>query len=239
MANRLSMSPQGVFVPPHCRRIGLVFQDSNLFPHLSVKQNLLFGRWFAPIHARVEFDAVVDTLGIGSLLSRRPARLSGGERQRVAIGRALLSRPKLLLFDEPLAALDMARKLEIMPLIERIRDEFQRPHRLCLACDRGGHAARRRCRGLLEERQGQSDRRPDEVFGPVGAGSLEDRFDRLSVLTVRRLAAKTQAYGSDPAETSGGNDLACRTSRSGWAVGPHHCSTPPTSFWRRTPPQWR
>ena len=101
-----------IFVPPHRRRIGLVFQDLHLFPHMSVKQNFLFGRWFAPKFSReIEFDAVIDTLGIGALLARRPARLSGGERQRVAIGRALLSCPQLLLFDEPLAALDMARKL--------------------------------------------------------------------------------------------------------------------------------
>ena len=119
---------QGIFVPMHHRRIGLVFQDSNLFPHLSVKQNLLYGRWFAPRREReIDFDAVIETLGIGKLLARPPARLSGGERQRVAIGRALLSCPKLLLFDEPLAALDMRRKLEIMPLIERVRDEFKVP----------------------------------------------------------------------------------------------------------------
>ena len=74
-----------IFVPPHRRRIGLVFQDSNLFPHMSVKQNLLYGRWFAPKFSReIEFDAVIETLGIGALLARRPARLSGGERQRVA-----------------------------------------------------------------------------------------------------------------------------------------------------------
>ncbi|HEY8215404.1 MAG TPA: ATP-binding cassette domain-containing protein, partial [Methylocystis sp.] len=119
---------RGVFVPVWRRRIGLVFQDANLFPHLSVKQNLLYGRWFAPRgERRIDFDAVVETLGIAKLISRPPARLSGGERQRVAIGRALLSCPKLLLMDEPLAALDMQRKLEILPLIERVRDEFDVP----------------------------------------------------------------------------------------------------------------
>jgi molybdate transport system ATP-binding protein len=117
-----------IHVPMHRRRIGLVFQDSHLFPHFSVKQNLRFGRWFAPRgERRIDFDAVVETLGIGHLLTRRPARLSGGERQRVAIGRALLSCPQLLLFDEPFAALDMQRRLEILPLIERLRDEFAIP----------------------------------------------------------------------------------------------------------------
>jgi molybdate transport system ATP-binding protein len=117
-----------IIVPAHNRRIGVVFQDSHLFPHLGVKQNLLFGRWFAPRRERaIGFDAVVQTLGIGHLLGRTPAALSGGERQRVAIGRALLSCPRLLLFDEPFAALDVQRRLEILPLIEALRDEFKIP----------------------------------------------------------------------------------------------------------------
>ena len=118
----------GVFVPKHRRRIGYVFQEGRLFPHLSVRQNLLFGRWFAGREggARTrasDLDAVVALLGIGHLLRRRPAGLSGGEKQRVAIGRALLARPRLLLMDEPLASLDEARKAEILPFIERLRDE--------------------------------------------------------------------------------------------------------------------
>jgi molybdate transport system ATP-binding protein len=111
-------------VPAHRRRIGYVFQEARLFPHLTVRQNLLFGRVLAP---RAEpgptLEAVVALLGIESLLTRRPARLSGGERQRVAIGRALLAKPRLLLMDEPLASLDEARKAEILPFIERLRDE--------------------------------------------------------------------------------------------------------------------
>ena len=115
---------RGVFVPRHRRRIGTVFQEGRLFPHLDVRQNLLFGRWFAPrAEPGGDVDAVVDLLGIGALLGRRPAGLSGGEKQRVAIGRALLSKPRLLLMDEPLAALDDARKAEILPYIERLRDE--------------------------------------------------------------------------------------------------------------------
>jgi molybdate transport system ATP-binding protein len=119
---------RGVFVPPHRRRIGLIFQDALLMPHLSVKANLLYGRFFTPRAARrIGFDPVVETLGIGHLLARRPATLSGGERQRVAIGRALLASPRLLLMDEPLASLDAARKREILPFIERLRDEFAIP----------------------------------------------------------------------------------------------------------------
>jgi len=115
---------RGLFVPRHRRRIGIVFQEGRLFPHLSVRQNLLFGRWFAPRDEEgVDVGMVVDLLGIGPLLGRRPAGLSGGEKQRVAIGRALLSKPRLLLMDEPLAALDDQRKAEILPYIERLRDE--------------------------------------------------------------------------------------------------------------------
>lgn len=118
----------GAYVPSHRRRVGVVFQDSQLFPHLSVRQNLLFGRWFAPSAVRtIGFEPVVETLGLGPLLARKPARLSGGEKQRVALGRALLTSPKLLLMDEPLASLDQERKLEILPLIERLRDEFRIP----------------------------------------------------------------------------------------------------------------
>ncbi|MFC5387466.1 molybdenum ABC transporter ATP-binding protein [Aquamicrobium segne] len=118
----------GVFIPRHKRRIGMVFQDARLFPHMSVRSNLLYGRWFTPATERyLEMDAIVDLLGIGALLERKPSRLSGGEKQRVAIGRALLSCPRLLLMDEPLASLDEARKAEILPLIEHLRDQIKIP----------------------------------------------------------------------------------------------------------------
>ncbi len=116
-----TLSGPKTFVPPHRRRIGYVFQDARLFPHLSVQQNLNFGRWFA--RRRDDPNRIIDMLGLSHLLDRRPARLSGGEKQRVAIGRALLSSPDLLLLDEPMAALDAARKAEIMPYLERLRDE--------------------------------------------------------------------------------------------------------------------
>jgi molybdate transport system ATP-binding protein len=118
----------GLFVPPHRRRIGSVFQDGRLFPHLSVRRNLLYGAWFAGRRAAGRpLDDIVELLGIGPLLARRPATLSGGEKQRVAIGRALLMGPRLLVLDEPLAALDQARKDEILPYLERLRDEMRLP----------------------------------------------------------------------------------------------------------------
>jgi molybdate transport system ATP-binding protein len=118
----------GVFVPRHKRRVGYVFQEGRLFPHLSVRRNLLYGRWFARGRdSRIPVDQVVDLLGLGTLLGRAPASLSGGEKQRVAIGRALLSDPRLLLMDEPLASLDEPRKAEILPYIERLRDEMDIP----------------------------------------------------------------------------------------------------------------
>lgn len=124
----LTDTQRGVFVPPHRRRVGYVFQEGRIFPHLSVRGNLLYGRWFAKRGLLgPEVDHVIDMLGLGELLDRRPAALSGGEKQRVAIGRALLSSPRLLLMDEPLAALDDTRKAEILPYIERIRDEAQVP----------------------------------------------------------------------------------------------------------------
>jgi molybdate transport system ATP-binding protein len=118
----------GVRLPPHRRRLGYVFQEGRLFPHLTVDQNLRYGAWFAPKDApREDMGRVVDLLGIGHLLDRRPGALSGGEKQRVAIGRALLSAPRLILADEPLAALDEARKAEILPYFERLRDEVSVP----------------------------------------------------------------------------------------------------------------
>jgi molybdate transport system ATP-binding protein len=124
----LTDTQRNIALPVHRRRIGYVFQDSRLFPHLTVEQNLHYGRWFAPHGERYAEPAQVLTLlGIGHLLHRRPSQLSGGERQRVAIGRALLASPRLLLMDEPLASLDHARKEEILPYIERLRDDLRLP----------------------------------------------------------------------------------------------------------------
>ena len=118
----------GIDLPLHRRRIGWVFQDARLFPHLSVRANLLYGYRRAPAaDRRISLDQVVALLGIEALLSRRPHALSGGEKQRVALGRALLSQPRLLLMDEPLASLDAGRKAEILPYVERLRDEMEIP----------------------------------------------------------------------------------------------------------------
>ncbi len=116
-------SERRIFTPVHRRRFGYVFQEARLFPHLSVGHNLAYGRWFAGKSVGSDFTRIVDMLGIGHLLDRNPSALSGGERQRVAIGRALLAAPRLLLMDEPLAALDEARKAEILPYLERLRDD--------------------------------------------------------------------------------------------------------------------
>lgn len=124
----LTDTEAGIRLAVHRRRIGYVFQDARLFPHLTVRQNLAFGGWFAPRGApRATPAHVIELLGIGALLGRRPRDLSGGERQRVAIGRALLAAPRLLLMDEPLASLDEARKDEIIPYLERLRDETEVP----------------------------------------------------------------------------------------------------------------
>jgi molybdate transport system ATP-binding protein len=119
---------RGVFVPVHKRALGYVFQEASLFPHLSVRANLEFGRKRVPVHERrFSLEPVTALLGIDNLLERRPDGLSGGERQRVAIARALLASPRLLLMDEPLAALDLRRKLEILPYLERMHEELAIP----------------------------------------------------------------------------------------------------------------
>ena len=168
-------------VPVQRRRIGLVFQDAQLFPHMTVRRNLLFGRWFAGASTHgIAFDHVVETLGLGGLLPRRPGKLSGGEKQRVAIGRALLADPRLLLFDEPLAALDRKRRLEILPLIERLRDEFAVPivyvsHAMEEVVRLGGHVV------VLEQGRVTAAGPPEAV---LGAARVEDgRFGRSSIVT--------------------------------------------------------
>jgi molybdate transport system ATP-binding protein len=121
-------SARGVDVPPHRRRIGYVFQEGRLFPHMSVASNLEYGRrMYGIAHDAAETERVVAMLGIGHLLKRRPGNLSGGERARVAIGRALLMQPLLLLLDEPFASLDAARKAEILPYLDRLRDQTHAP----------------------------------------------------------------------------------------------------------------
>lgn len=120
-------SAHGIFRPTYRRPLGYVFQEASLFPHLSVRKNLDYGRKRAGNRHKVSLEHAVELLGIGHLLDRMSDRLSGGERQRVAIARALATSPQLLLMDEPLAALDLKRKNEILPYLERLRDELEIP----------------------------------------------------------------------------------------------------------------
>jgi molybdate transport system ATP-binding protein len=180
---------KGISVPMHRRRIGLVYQDARLFPHFTVRQNLMFGRWFfrtahregSAAQGEPAFDAVVETLGIGHLLGRRPGKLSGGERQRVAIGRALLSAPRLLLMDEPLAALDEARKREVLGLIERVRDDFNTPivyvsHAVEEVARIASHVV------VLDDGRVSAEGAVEDVFGASKAAFSDSRFERSSVL---------------------------------------------------------
>jgi molybdate transport system ATP-binding protein len=120
---------RGLSIDAHHRRIGVVFQDARLFPHLSVLDNLQYGARRLPrgTPTPIRFDDVVAMLGLGALTQRRPHQLSGGEKQRVALGRALLSQPRLLLLDEPLASLDLARRDEVLPYFEKLRDALAIP----------------------------------------------------------------------------------------------------------------
>ncbi len=129
-ADRMTLNISGEWldrVAPSARRFGVVFQDGRLFPHMSVRHNLLYGLRRAPRGGPIFVDETVALLGLEALMARRPATLSGGERQRVAIGRALLSQPRLLLMDEPLASLDAARRAEIMPYLLRLREHLSLP----------------------------------------------------------------------------------------------------------------
>ena len=158
-------SARGIDVPPHRRRIGYVFQEGRLFPHLSVRQNLDYGRRMSG-HPRdvKEFDRIVALLDIGRLLDRRPRLLSGGERQRVAVGRALLMRPRLLLLDEPLASLDAAHKREILPYLVRLARRRGDPDRLCQP-HAGRSAPHRHHRGAARCRACRGDRRARTARG--------------------------------------------------------------------------
>jgi molybdate transport system ATP-binding protein len=177
----------GVWVPPHRRRIGLVFQDGQLFPHLTVRQNLFYGRRFRrDAQSGIDVDAVIATLGIEALLPRRPAKLSGGEKQRVALGRALLANPTLLLMDEPLASLDMARKVEILALIERVRDDFGIP---IVYVSHAVEEVARLANTVVVLDQGRvvADGPPSAVLVPRTKESAlaTDRFSLVSVLEFR------------------------------------------------------
>ncbi|HUC68769.1 MAG TPA: molybdenum ABC transporter ATP-binding protein [Stellaceae bacterium] len=183
---------------PEARRLGYVFQDSRLFPHMSVRGNLVYGRPKRAADRRVDFDHVVTLLGIEPLLERRPKALSGGEKQRVAIGRALLAEPRLLLMDEPLAALDAARKAEILPYIERLRDDLKIPivyvsHAMeeivrladTVVLVSGGRIA---AHGPIEEIMGRLDLRPltgRYEAGAVISATVEGHDERYALTSLR------------------------------------------------------
>lgn len=172
-----------IAIRPHKRRIGLVFQDAHLFPHLSVGANLRYGQWFTPKRERrIAIEPVVEVLGIGHLLGRWPSTLSGGERQRVAIGRAMLTSPRLLLMDEPLASLDGARKLEILPFIERLRDEFEIP---IVYVSHSVEEVARLAQQVVKLENGRvaAAGTPAEVLTPTSLTRAMERFDAISVLT--------------------------------------------------------
>ncbi|MGH6889453.1 MAG: molybdenum ABC transporter ATP-binding protein [Rhizomicrobium sp.] len=184
-----------VFVPARLRRTPCVFQNSRLFPHLSVEKNLLFGwRRVAQRASKRDYDEILDLLGLAPLLARKPARLSGGEKGRVALGRALLASPRLLLLDEPLAALDAARKSEILPYLERLRDlarvpmiyvthsteEVARLADNLIVIDRGQVAGQGSVFDLLSDPElGPLVPTRDAVFPAI---ILNQRADRLTVL---------------------------------------------------------
>ena len=179
-------SEKQIDLPPRRRSVGYVFQDALLFPHLSVAQNLRYGMR----GGASGFGDIVALLGIEALLGRRPAKLSGGERQRVAIGRALLSRPRLLLMDEPLASLDIERKLDILPYVENLRDSFGIPilyvsHAVDEVARLAGQVI------VIEGGRIVARGRPEIALAPhLG----EAHFERVSVLT-GRAGPYDEAYG--------------------------------------------
>ena len=183
-----------VSVPVHRRRFGHVFQEPRLFPHLSVRQNLNYGHWFAGLSGdKSEFDRVVELLGLESLVDRRPGRLSGGEKQRVAIGRALLSSPRMLLMDEPLSALDDQRKAEILPFLERLRDDLEIP---ILYVSHSVPEVGRLADRVVMLREGRVDAigTPSEI---LGIASIETGREAGSVIAGRvlRRDAETGLFG--------------------------------------------
>lgn len=190
----------GTELPVHQRELGMVFQDARLFPHMTARQNMLFGfkrargRAATPI---ATFEAVVELLGLAALLSQRPHTLSGGEKQRVAIGRALMAQPRLLLMDEPLASLDVQRKDEVLTYVARLRDEFSVPilyvsHSLdevlrlatsLVLIDRGRVVASGRLDEVLTRRD-LRDRLGGTEFGTLVFGTVSAHDDRYALSTI-------------------------------------------------------
>ncbi|MDE0213324.1 MAG: molybdenum ABC transporter ATP-binding protein [Deltaproteobacteria bacterium] len=177
-------SAAGIDLPPWKRRLGYVFQEGRLFPHLTVRRNLLYGRRFAPAAERyLTMEQAVELLDLGALLRRRPPSLSGGEKQRVAMGRALLSNPRALLMDEPLASLDMLMKREILPYIERL-DEMGIP---ILYVSHSLDEVSRLARNLVLVSAGRvtASGEVDEILNRLELWSPEDETETGTMLTTR------------------------------------------------------
>lgn len=195
---------KGVHQPPQARRFGYVFQEGRLFPHLTVKNNLLFSNLFSRNKASAaELDRIVGLLGLESLLERRPGGLSGGEKQRVAIGRALLSRPRLLLLDEPLAALDTQRKSEILHYLELLRDEFSVPmlyvsHAVEEVVRLASHVV------LLSDGRVEAAGATTAIMSDAALRPLTGRYEGGAVITAR-VAAHDLRYGIAQLDFSGGS----------------------------------
>jgi molybdate transport system ATP-binding protein len=184
-------SQRQVNLPPQRRHIGYVFQDALLFPHLSVAQNLRYG-----MNGQSSgFDKIVALLGLESLLDRRPAKLSGGERQRAAIARALLSEPRVLLMDEPLASLDIERKQDILPYVENLRDSLGMP--ILYVSHAVEEVARMADRVIVIDQGKVIAAGPPETALAPRLPTGETRFDRISVLT-GRAGRYDHAYGLTP-----------------------------------------
>ncbi len=183
---------RGVNLAPEKRRIGYVFQDGLLFPHLSVRRNLLYGASRAGAGA-VKFDAIVTLLGLEGLLARRPLALSGGEKQRVAIGRALLSQPRLLLMDEPLASLDNPRRMEILRYIERLREELKLPvvyvsHSVAEVTRLADHVV------LLDDGKVLADGGVQEIFNRADLRPHTGRYEGGALIEAAAIAHDTQFF---------------------------------------------
>ncbi len=202
-------SERGLDVPPERRRLGYVFQEGRLFPHLSVRGNLTYGlRRVAPAERRIELDQIVALLGLDALLERRPRDLSGGEKQRVALGRALLANPRLMLLDEPLAALDQPRKEEILPFIERLRDE------LAIPIVYVSHAMPEIVRladtmVLMSEGRVEAVGALDDLTSRLDLRPLTGRYEAGAVLTAR-VESQDQAFALTELSFAGGRLLVPR-----------------------------
>jgi len=187
-------SERAIHVPAEARRVGFVFQEARLFPHMSVRTNLEYGSKRRKEHkTAASFDDVVALLGIGGLMERRPRTLSGGEKQRVAIGRALLSNPRLLLLDEPLASLDDPRKAEILPFLERLRDEIGIPmlyvtHSMDEVARMADHLV------LLDRGKVAAAGAPGDLSGRLDLPLLIDRSD-VGAILLGQVAAQDEARG--------------------------------------------